>query len=552
MQPGRLERGVEFERPLVVVLGPAVVAERLAGLAADQVGEGVAGVQPHELVGGVQSVALAAQRLVPRRELPPAPRVVGVFGEDRRHLLDGERAVVALRLDPGRPAAECQRVRRLERRRLARRQRVVVPAQVGQDFGAAVVPREELRVVFDQGVARRQSHLVVGLLAVGRLHPEDRCPRVELDAFLPRLAQDFGRSLAGVEGVHLVEGHLQEDRRPLAGGRRQLAEAARRRLHVVRSRRILDLLDDHLGAVQVLLEHGQRGAGLAVLAVLQAGVEQHHRRGRVAGVDAQRLAQVGLAALAVAGLNLGVAAHHQVQRRVGPQPHQLRSHLQETLRLADIVVPLGELLPAPEVVRVHSDERLHRRDGTGIVAAPRLDPGGAPLQHQRHVGGHRDRPGRLERVVEAAEHPQPLRLQVVSLDVLGVEGEGLVERRDDLVGLRNLRDRAGVAQPGARVAGAAYRQLAGEVQRLVGRVEPVGPHHDGAPGAFEARVAVGVEPHGLLGVVERLAAAVGLPQLLGEQPVGVRLRRGVRQQLLQRDQRVVTLLVLVERLRQLA
>ena len=68
--------------------------------------------------------------------------------------------------------------------------------------------------------------------------------------------------------------------------------------------RELDLLDRDLRPGRVLLKHGQDLPGLAEFVVGQARVEQHRGRVRVTGADLERLAEVGLAAVAVAGLEL--------------------------------------------------------------------------------------------------------------------------------------------------------------------------------------------------------------------------------------------------------
>ena len=108
-----------------------------------------------------------------------------------------------------------------------------------------------------------------------------------------------------------------------------------------------------------------------------------------------RVAQVFLAPFAVVVLQPSLAAHGQRDRVVGPQLDQLLGGFEELAGLTGLVVPLGQLLPAPVISGLESDEGLHLAAGERQVAAPGLDPCGPALQDHRRV------------VIEDRRHARP-------------------------------------------------------------------------------------------------------------------------------------------------
>ena len=109
VQPGDIERRVEVERLLEIVFRAAAVAERPLRFAAVAVRHGVFRRQFHHAIGGVQAFAEPLLDVVPLRQIPPAPEVFGVDGDDLFHDDDGLRQVPALRLHPCRTTPQGDR-----------------------------------------------------------------------------------------------------------------------------------------------------------------------------------------------------------------------------------------------------------------------------------------------------------------------------------------------------------------------------------------------------------------------------------------------------------
>ena len=126
----------------------------------------------------------------------------------------------------------------------------------------------------------------------------------------------------------------------------------------------------------MLLEHGERAARLAWFIIGQAGIKQNDGGGREARSQPQGFAEVGLAAVAVAGLDLGFAPQRQGHGVIGTKAMIFRGCLEEVLRAAGLVVPLGQLLPAPDVIGIDGDERPAwagwRRRSCRAAPRPRL------------------------------------------------------------------------------------------------------------------------------------------------------------------------------------
>ena len=187
------------------------------------------------------------------------------------------------------------------------------------------------------------------------------------------------------------------------------------------------------------------------------------------------LAEVGLAAVAVARLQFGFAAHRQGDRAVGTNLDQLFRGFEIRIGLAGLVVPLGQLLPAPVIVWFERDQRLHFAAGDVEAAAPCLDPGGPALQDHRRIGleyfGQRGRLG----FVEAAHVGQPFRLQIVGLDRARIERNRLVEGLERFFIVFPAVQQAHQGQPGSIVARPNVRHFAGRFDRFFGTFHALGP-----------------------------------------------------------------------------
>ncbi len=361
VQPRCLGRGVELERSLEVGQRAAPIRDAPPRFTSIDVRQRVRRLQLHELFGRLQAIAVPPSRVVPRRQLSPAENEVRVLGYQLSHDGNGLGAIAAAVLDPGHSAAQFD-WQWVEVGRFARDDRLVVTAGERELLGLAVVARHELRVRLDAGIGGTQPLARLGVLSLARIDPEDRYPRVERPAGLPGVAEHALRPFLQLGGFQLVERGLDRIRR-LARSFAHLGERPDRAVGVLHPTGELNLLHRDFRPGGVLLQHGQHLPRLANLVVRQAGVEQHRGGVRVTGANLERLAQVGLAAVAVAGLQLRLAAHHQRDRVARLEPDEFGRSFEVILRAAGLVVPLGQLVPAPEVRGIDGDERLHGRDG---------------------------------------------------------------------------------------------------------------------------------------------------------------------------------------------
>ena len=82
-----------------------------------------------------------------------------------------------------------------------------------------------------------------------------------------------------------------------------------------------------------------------------------------------------------------------------------------------LVVPVGQLLPAPEILRIGVDDLAHLRNGPRVIATLPHDPCGPPAENQRRVIGPGPGVASANRFVVAAETGQEFRHHVVGLGV---------------------------------------------------------------------------------------------------------------------------------------
>ena len=548
VEPGHLERRVEVERLLEVGQRAAAVGQRPPGLAAVDVRERVGRLQGDELLGRVEALAVPAGGVVPRGQLPPPGDEPRLLGDQLSHGRDGLRAVAAPGVHPRRPARAARpaagspssaglHAATASSYRPALASCSAFASCPGTNFGYALMTASTARSRSFGSASRPSGESIQNIGAHGWNGP----PPCHASRSTPYARSSHPASRISASAAWIGNGDVPGPSHTSANAR--VAASASSTLHAN-----WICFTATSGPAGVLLEHGQRLPGVAELVVGQVRVEQDGRGRRVGGADLQRLAQVGLAALAVAGLELRLAPHGPPGRVVRLEPDEFRCGLEVLLRAAGLVVPVGQLVPAPHVTGVHGDERVHPLDRRRVVAAPRLHPRLPPLQDDRHVVGELRRGRGLQCRVEPAHLRQPLGLQVVGLHVPRVEGDGPVERGEHLVVVPRVVQHPREPEPHPRVAGPVAGQFAGQVGRLVRGLQPLGPHLHGVPRPLVPRL----EAHRGLRPVERLARPADVPQPLRQEAVRERVGRVPRGGAFEDDDRLFALVGVVERVGQFA
>ena len=107
---------------------------------------------------------------------------------------------------------------------------------------------------------------------------------------------------------------------------------------------------------------------------------------RVTGADLQRSRRSDLPPSRSPVWSLASPPHHQGNGMMGLKSDEFGCGFEVILRPAGLVVPLGQLVPAPDVAWVDGNQCLHRWDGGGIVAPPGLHPGDPSLEDEGKFG----------------------------------------------------------------------------------------------------------------------------------------------------------------------
>jgi hypothetical protein len=130
VQTGGLEGGVKLERALKIRHCAAAIGHTAPGFAPIHVGHWIRRFELYEMLSGIQTLAVPASGIVPRREVPPTQNERRLFGYKLPHDRDSLGAIAAAILDPGRARPEFDR-KWIEIGWTTRNQRLIEPTGQG-------------------------------------------------------------------------------------------------------------------------------------------------------------------------------------------------------------------------------------------------------------------------------------------------------------------------------------------------------------------------------------------------------------------------------------
>ncbi len=270
------------------------------------------------------------------------------------------------------------------------------------------------------------------------------------------------------------------------------------------------------------------------------GIEEQHAGIRVARLQLLRVAKVFLSSFAVVVLQTRLATHGQRDRVVRPQLDEFFRRFQVFGRPARLVVPFGQLLPAPIVRGLERDERLHLAASQRQVPSSGLDPRGPALKnHRRIVFEHRGISGGLGLVV-AAHFREAFGLEVIGFQASWIECDRPVQCSNRfLIGVRSLQHSC-ERQPAAWVPRPQSTDFARHFHRPFRHFQPVRPHAQMTPGPVITGVDLHGDPQTLDRFLLKCGAVVGMggvrlfgrdPKVVGQIPVVDRIERRARRPL---------------------